>query len=221
MRAVERSHQGVADLVARNQEFLDELTVISKRLAPEFMENSESLFAKRGRTVENFLKYYFQMLQLYRDATLLNQAVDLGQELRAARSQQRSDHINIICKERGITEEIHEALIDRWQGKEPLAGLRNLKYLSLVITKTDRFPSVYPPTDYAKFQLPTSWLHLKTLTAYLVLLGGMVRYYNATSLGYSIQHGSSFLPGPGNSFTPVNIVEPVFDMLLADSNDSA
>jgi len=28
---------------------------------------------------------------------------------------------------------------------------------------------------------------------------------------------SHYAPGPGNSFTPVNIVEPLFDMLLAEA----
>ena len=37
-----------------------------------------------------------------------------------------------------------------------------------------------------------------------------------TAIGYSMQRGDQYCPGPGNSLTPVNIIEPIFDMLLAE-----
>ena len=44
-------------------------------------------------------------------------------------------------------------------------------------------------------------------------LSGSIRYYNASATGYSLLRDTLYVPGPENTFTPINIVEPFFDML--------
>jgi hypothetical protein len=48
---------------------------------------------------------------------------------------------------------------------------------------------------------------------YLHLLGGKVSFYNASTSGYSILRDTLYVPGPENTLTPINIIEPIFDML--------
>ena len=48
----------------------------------------------------------------------------------------------------------------------------------------------------------------------LKLCGGRgVRYYNASATGYSILRDTLYYPGKENTFTPINILEPIFDSL--------
>lgn len=214
------THEGVAQLASRHQQRLDELELLMRRAAPEFMQRAEEQFAKHGRTATNYLLYFQGMLQALRDEGIFTRALRHRIELEDSRSRQTDQVIARILADLGLAdaEPLHEAFIARWNGRPTSRRMERLRYLSLVITKSDRHPIVYPPSDYPKFKLPTSSTHLSTLATYLALLGGFLRCYNATAIGYAVQRGHQYCPGPGNSFTPVNIVEPLFDMLLAEAD---
>jgi len=90
---------------------------------------------------------------------------------------------------------------------------QTLKYVSLVVTKSDKLPIIYPPERYAKSKLPGCDLHLRDIQDYLKLCGGQVRCYNASATGYTLLTGGSHMPGPVNTHTPINILEPLFEMM--------
>jgi hypothetical protein len=90
---------------------------------------------------------------------------------------------------------------------------KNLKFLSMVITKSDKYPIIHPPDQYAKRKLPGCEIHLRDIQDYLKLCGGQARYYNASATGYTLLSGGAHLPGPAHTHTPINILEPLFDLL--------
>ena len=49
---------------------------------------------------------------------------------------------------------------------------KNLKYISLVTTKCDMFPIIYPPEDYPRLKLQNCERYLKDIKNFLRILGG-------------------------------------------------
>jgi len=92
----------------------------------------------------------------------------------------------------------------------------NLRYISIAITKSDTNRIVYPPENFARQKLPLSNMHLEKIQEYLKLFGGYVRYYNSSVAGYSIMMDTTGYLGPECTLTPINVLEPVFDMLEAE-----
>ena len=98
--------------------------------------------------------------------------------------------------------------------------MKNLKYLSIVITKSDMNPVIHPPERYPESKMQKSYLHVKDIDNYLRLLGGQIRYYNASVTGYSFMRDTRHYPGKVNTLTPINVIEPIFDMLqINDKNE--
>ncbi len=97
--------------------------------------------------------------------------------------------------------------------ERPVNRFKSLRQLSLVVTKADRWPIIYPPEDYPRQRLPNCHLHLRELEDYLKLCGGSVRYYNASATGFTSLVEGADLPAPANAQTPINVLEPIFDML--------
>jgi hypothetical protein len=97
--------------------------------------------------------------------------------------------------------------------ERPVNNFKFLKHVSVVVTKSDRNPIIYPAEHYPRLKLPHGWMHLRMLENYLRLCGGKVRYYNTSATGYTIMSGGIQLPGRPNSHTPINVVEPLFDIL--------
>ena len=89
----------------------------------------------------------------------------------------------------------------------------NLRDIGLVFSKADMHPVAYPPEKYPELKLPASCRSLERARSYLEFLGGKVRFYNSSVLGYSYFANGQFSPGIGASLTPVNVIEPIFDML--------
>jgi hypothetical protein len=217
LNATPMTHEGVAALAAQHKTFLDQLDSIIGQASPEFAADAEKKFQQHGRTATNYLHYYRGLLLKLAETKVLDRAVELRERLEETQERQADAVIARILAERGLKERMFDAFIKRWSGRPAGRRLERLRYLSLVVTKSDRHPIVYPPSDYPKFKLPTCSNHLATLETYLGILGGKLRYYNATAIGYAIQRGNQYGPGPGNSFTPVNIVEPLFDILLDEA----
>jgi hypothetical protein len=216
--AVPRHHAGVAALVADERRTLDEIDLLIGRVDQEYASRSQALFATHGRTAANFLSHYAGALAVLRAEDRFAAAVDLLLDLADGRARDRQAVIDRIREDLGIIAPVHEALISRWDGQPAGTRFRELRHLALVVTKSDRHPIIHPPADYPRLRLPTCHAQVTALDASLRLLGGALRCYNATAIGYAVQRGASWQPGPGNSFTPVNIAEPVFDMLLLDAD---
>lgn len=217
LEAMERSHRGVAELLRKHRSLLDELETLLRAILPAFVDNAQRQFSQHGRTVANFLRYYEGMVAAFREEQVFKKAVHQRLAMVEQRDRRTQEMIDRVLLDRSITETFHEALLRRWEGQATATTMQRLRFLALVVTKSDRHPIVYPPSDYPTFKLPTCKIHMDTLAAQLALLGGHLRCYNATATGYSVQRGARFFPGPGNSFTPVNIVEPLFDMLVAEA----
>ena len=95
----------------------------------------------------------------------------------------------------------------------PVDFMGNLKYLSVVMTKSDMIPIIYPPADYPDQKLPQCVIHVRAIENYLKLCGGEIRYYNASATGYSFLRDTLYYPGKENTLTPINVIEPIFDMM--------
>ncbi|MFT7463187.1 MAG: hypothetical protein ACI9EF_001531, partial [Pseudohongiellaceae bacterium] len=118
-----------------------------------------------------------------------------------------------ICFARGI----HETTVDDFDLKAGPAHFRDqfphLRDIALVFSKADMHPVVHPPTAYPRQKLPGSVEMIESIENYLRFLGGEVRYYNSSVLGYSTSANGQYFPGAEASLTPVNVIEPLFDML--------
>jgi hypothetical protein len=217
LAAAPRTIEGMSALAMRWRPLLAELELLIGRIDPAFQARSAENFRIHGRTAANYLLYYEGVLGLLRQEDAFAAAVRQRIELEDARSRDTAAVIARICQERGLREPLHEAFLARWRDRDPGRRLARLRYLAAVVTKADRHPIVYPPSDYPKFKLPASHAHLERLQTWLTLAGGHLRCYNATAIGYAVPRGGRYQPGPGNSFTPVNIVEPVLDMLAPEA----
>ncbi len=101
--------------------------------------------------------------------------------------------------------------------QRPVRGFKALNHVSVVVTKSDKYPIIYPPENYPKKKLPGCEIHLRDIEDYLKLVGGQVRYYNSSATGYTILASGSYIPGRENTHTPINVLEPLFDMLKITS----
>ncbi|MCX7803585.1 MAG: hypothetical protein N3A38_00205 [Planctomycetota bacterium] len=95
----------------------------------------------------------------------------------------------------------------------PVRRMRNLKHIAIVITQTDMYPTIWPPENFPAKMLPQCNMHLPAIDNWLRLCGGGVRYYNCSATGYSILRDTLYYPGKENTQTPINVLEPLFDML--------
>jgi len=93
---------------------------------------------------------------------------------------------------------------------------KDLRYIAIVITKTDSHKIVYPPERFAEQQMVASNQYLRDIQMYLRVFGGYIRFYNASVAGYSIQIDTTNYVAPRATLTPINVVEPFFDMLVAE-----
>ncbi len=112
------------------------------------------------------------------------------------------------------------ALDPNLQESRMASRMKNLKYLSVVVTKSDMNPVIHPPERYPESKMQKSSLHVRDIDNYLRLLGGQIRYYNASVTGYSFMRDTRHYPGKVNTLTPINVIEPIFDMLqINDKNE--
>ncbi|MFH1377394.1 MAG: hypothetical protein ABIH86_01410 [Planctomycetota bacterium] len=100
--------------------------------------------------------------------------------------------------------------------KKQARYMRHLKNLALVVTKMDMYPISYPAQSYFK-KLQATYKFLEDTENYLKLCGGGIRFYNASATGYSLLRDAQYYPGKKNTLTPINILEPIFDMMDLES----
>jgi hypothetical protein len=108
---------------------------------------------------------------------------------------------------RGVSLAFARALASE-DGPAPGSGLfSKLRSISLVETKVDVGRPVSP------FLLPECGRSLEEIQVSLRLLGGDVRTYETSVVGYAGLVGARHVPGPYSTQTPLNVLEPVFDLL--------
>jgi energy-coupling factor transporter ATP-binding protein EcfA2 len=117
----------------------------------------------------------------------------------------------LICGQYHITP--GQFPIDLAAGRRQPETYRRLRNMAFVITKTDIFGSSLPPEGFFEKTFPTANSYIREIGCHLRLLGGEARYYNASATGYSLTRGAQRIPGPPETFTPVNVAEPVFHVL--------
>jgi len=93
---------------------------------------------------------------------------------------------------------------------------KDLRYIAIVITKTDTHKIVYPPERFAEQQMVASNQYLRDIQMYLRVFNGYIRFYNASIAGYSFRIDTTDYVAPRATLTPINVVEPFFDMLVAE-----
>jgi hypothetical protein len=91
---------------------------------------------------------------------------------------------------------------------------RSLRGLSIVETKADAGRPVSP------FLLTDCGPRLEEIRAALRLSGGDVRCYESSVTGYAALSGARYAPGPYATQTPINVLEPVFDLLGVPRDDA-
>ncbi|MHC4664152.1 MAG: ATP-binding cassette domain-containing protein [Planctomycetota bacterium] len=137
------------------------------------------------------------------------------------RSEERvADVFRRVLKRAGVSSRFRvDARLGLTDDREVMRFHR-LKYLALCITKSDMYHITYPPEKYPDQKLPNSKNYLDLIDDYLRILGGGVRNYNTSAVGYSILRDTKYYPGNEHALTPVNIVEPLFDMLHIDPSSA-
>jgi len=118
-----------------------------------------------------------------------------------------------IRKKYGLSEEFRLEYTPELLKERRVQAFPRLKHLAIVFTKTDMYAAVHPPQNFPTRNLPGCKIHLDVIEDYLKLIGGSIRYYNTSAIGYSILRDTIYVPGPENTLTPINVIEPFFDML--------
>ncbi|MFH1707397.1 MAG: hypothetical protein ABIF71_05725 [Planctomycetota bacterium] len=109
-----------------------------------------------------------------------------------------------------------EAFTDRFCN---IRNFKNLKHISIVTTKCDMYPIIYPPEDFPRFQLQKCERYIKDIRNFLRILGGDLAVYHSSATGYSVLRDIGRYPGLGSTLTPINIVEPLFTMLNIEKDN--
>jgi hypothetical protein len=186
----------------------------------EQIQKARAAVMQRGVTREIVTKYFLGLIE-YIEANLEAIIAALGPGDNSATatgsgqvSQEQLDRaLWEIRKERNLSEDFRLEVTPDLFNKRSVRRFRQLHDLAIVFTKTDMYPSVHPPENFPARNLPGCKLHLDVVENYLHLLGGSIRYYNASATGYSILRDTLYVPGPENTLTPINVIEPVFEML--------
>jgi len=138
----------------------------------------------------------------------------LEEELRRIRSDYE-EAVQRVLNRYGIPTTYGPAISELAE-TEQTERFTDLKYIAIVITKTDSHKIVYPPERFAEQQMVASNQYLRDVQMYLRVFGGYVRFYNASVAGYSVQMDTTCYVAPRATLTPINVVEPFFDMLVAE-----
>jgi hypothetical protein len=76
------------------------------------------------------------------------------------------------------------------------------------------YPVVSPAYRYPDHRMPKCRPAISALDASLKLCGGGIRFYNTSATGFSILKDTQYYPGKENTLTPINVAEPIFDMIM-------
>jgi hypothetical protein len=192
-------------------------------MGAEGVQRARNALREKGITKDRIISYYVGLLD-YVERELDNILDKLPPPRGAATAEGEGGQEGIskeefdralweIRGEYGLSEGFALEFSPDTFGRGEVRRFRHLKHLAVVFTKTDMYPAVYPPENYPSRNLPGCKIHIDVVEDYLRLLSGSIRYYNASATGYSLLRDTLYVPGPENTFTPINVVEPIFDML--------
>lgn len=102
--------------------------------------------------------------------------------------------------------------LHREEGQAP--ALPHLRHVAVAVTKSDMYPVVSPAERYPDRKMPKCKAGIRALDGHLRLCGGGLRFYNTSATGFSILKDTVYYPGKENILTPINVAEPIFDMIL-------
>lgn len=203
-------------------QFLKEMEEMLKGLRGEQLAKVRKTLQDRGMTRENIGAYYAGLLdmaekeldEIIRRRELQGEGAGAGEGGYSAEDIEHA--LWDVRRQYHVSDDFRIDPAALSQGLGVQREVRRFKWLrriSITFTKTDMYPSTYPPENHPERNLPDCNIYLKAIVNYLHLLGGKIRFYNASTSGYSILRDTLYVPGPENTLTPINIVEPIFDML--------
>jgi len=207
-------------LIAEEEEFLDFFNEQFQACFPEEYERGQSYLQKNEGNIDLFRKYFIQSFNLaLANLPKLAEYVYVQERMKseadavAAKQsfEQKKTAARKVMQNYGIdiNIDIDEALPD----DQPTVRFKNLKFMAVAVTKSDMYPIIFPPEKYPQKKLTVCSSYLRELENYLKFIGGKVRYYNTSATGYSVLQGTQYVPGHENTLTPINVIEPFFDML--------
>lgn len=211
--------EGLEMLIEEEEgEFIRKLEKIFANLSPEAAAAVQKRVKERQDDPKVLKSYYSGMIkQCLKNAGAIAQfQYDLrhkdAMSIAPAREyvERAMKEIYLEC---GIPESFRLELGEELTSDREVRQFQSLQYLAIAVTKSDMYPIIYPPEKYPEKKLPRSRQHIAKIENYLKLCGGEVRYYNTSATGYSVLKDTLFYPGKENTHTPINIVEPIFDML--------
>ena len=218
-RVAERfKEEGLDMLLEEEGEFIRKLEKIFATLSPEAAEAVKKKVEERKQDPKVLRSYYSGMIEQCQGHADEIAEFQYGLHHKDAEGIQKAGEfisraMKDVYKELGIPASFRLELDENLASDRPVKRFQNLQYLAIAITKSDMYPIIYPPDKYPEKKLSKSKRHLEAAENYLKLCGGEVRYYNTSATGYSILKDTLFYPGKENTHSPINIVEPVFDML--------
>ncbi|HTL51792.1 MAG TPA: hypothetical protein VL860_04360 [Planctomycetota bacterium] len=228
---------GLSAVNAEEAKFLDHISDAIKAISPTLYQRAFQQMEKAGKNPESLLQFYKGMIShalmgenVLRKIVLLNipeppslettGSPDALAQAAANITEDQWKAIMIQVREKfGLSKNFHVRKPTEFTPKRGSQHMGKLKYISLMVTKSDMFPIVYPPERYVGSKLDACSNYLHTTEDYLKLLGGRVAYYNTSVTGYSILRDTMFYPSKRNTLTPINVVEPIFDMLGIDKDE--
>jgi energy-coupling factor transporter ATP-binding protein EcfA2 len=210
--------EGLDMLLGEEGDFVRKLEKIFATLSPEAAASVQKRVEERKEDPKILTSYYSGMLKQCQKN--IDAIAKFQYDLRHSDTADMRKAGELIThamqdmyRELGIPESFRLELDESLASDRPVNRFQNLQYIAIAVTKSDMYPIIYPPEKYPEKKLAKSKRHLEAVENYLKLCGGEVRYYNTSATGYSILKDTLFYPGKENTHSPINIIEPVFDML--------
>jgi energy-coupling factor transporter ATP-binding protein EcfA2 len=210
--------EGLDMLLGEEGDFIRKLEKIFATLSPEAAAAVQKRVEERKQDPKVLRSYYSGMIkQCLKNTDAIAEFQYNLRHKKTADMEKAGELITRAMKEVYQELEIPESfrleLDESLDSGRSVRKFQNIQYVAIAITKSDMYPIIYPPEKYPEKKLARCKRHLEAVENYLKLCGGEVRYYNTSATGYAVLKDTLFYPGKENTHSPINIVEPVFDML--------
>jgi energy-coupling factor transporter ATP-binding protein EcfA2 len=211
--------QGVSVILNDREGFIEELDGLMMKLNPN-AKRAKELVKEQGFKESQIQSYYIGLIRHCVEHVDKLAVKYYDEQLKKAVSSDASKDprriegaMRLVFEKKGLDPNLRLAPDMSLADDRQVYKFHKLRDIAIVITKSDMYPIVYPPEDYPKFKLPGCKQSIDHIENYLKLIGGHINYYNASTVGYSVLKDTRYYPGAENTFTPINIIEPIFDML--------
>jgi len=209
-----------ADVLERMGEYAEGYVERHRRRQSLYQQNHAKLLQALQSAGDNkkffvaYIKWFCGFIlkrENFKDMVFYSVVAD---ELRQIRSDYE-EAVQRVLERYGIPPSYGPAISELAEVEES-ERFKDLRYVAIVITKTDTHKIVYPPERFAEQQMVTSSQCLRDIEMYLRVFDGYIRFYNASVAGYSVRMDTADYVAPRATLTPINVVEPFFDMLVAE-----